>query len=88
MSALKLFKVANLRYQLTWQYLITLLHSPTDVAPQFLSTKKLVDIRTIAFYKPSRGKRCRFPSLLTHSRSCISFIKNQKISISKSGTYL
>ena len=60
MSALKLFKEANLRYELTWQYLITLLHSPTDAAPQFLPTKKLVDIRTIAFYKPSRGKRCRF----------------------------
>ena len=35
-SAFKLFTVANLRYQLSWQYFITLLYSFTDAAPQFL----------------------------------------------------
>ena len=34
--ALKFFTVANLRYRLIWWYQITLLHSPTDAAPQFL----------------------------------------------------
>ena len=41
--AFKLFTVANLRYQLSWQYQITLLYSPTDVAFQFL--KKLSPFR-------------------------------------------
>ena len=35
-SALKLFTLANLRYQLSWSSLITLLYAPTDTAPQFL----------------------------------------------------
>ena len=35
-SAFKLFSVANLRYQLSWLYYITLLYSPTNAVPQFL----------------------------------------------------
>ena len=35
-STFKHFTVANLRYQLSWLYQITLLYSPTDAAPQFL----------------------------------------------------
>ena len=38
-SALKFLTVANLRYQLSWWYLISQLYSPTDVAPQFLWRK-------------------------------------------------
>ena len=34
--AFKLFTVANLRYQLSWEYWVTLLYFPTDAAPQFL----------------------------------------------------
>ena len=56
MSALKLFKAANLRYQLTWQYLITLLHSPTDAAPQFLPTKKLVTSERSPFINHREAK--------------------------------
>ena len=33
-SALKLLMVANLRYQLSWSFQITLLYSSTDAAPQ------------------------------------------------------
>ena len=32
-SAFKLFSVANLRYQLSWLYYITLLYSPTNAVP-------------------------------------------------------
>ena len=39
MSALKLFTVANLRYQLSWEFYVTLLYSPTDAAPQFLKKR-------------------------------------------------
>ena len=35
-SAFELFSVANLRYQLSWLYYITLLYSPTNAVPQFL----------------------------------------------------
>ena len=35
-SAFKLFSVANLRYQLSSLYYITLLYSPTNAVPQFL----------------------------------------------------
>ena len=35
-SALKFFLVANLCYQLSLQYHIALLYSPTNAAPQFL----------------------------------------------------
>ena len=35
-SAFKLFSVANLRYQLSWLYYITLLYSPTNAVPRFL----------------------------------------------------
>ena len=35
-SAFKLFSVANLRYQLSWLYYITLFYSPTNAVPQFL----------------------------------------------------
>ena len=39
-SVLKLFAGANLRYQLSLKYFITLLYSSTDAAPQFF--KKLI----------------------------------------------
>ena len=35
-SALKLFMVANLHYQLSWWNQIILLYSPANAAPQFL----------------------------------------------------
>ena len=45
-SAFKLFSVANLRYQLSWLYYITLLYSPTNAVTVSLETNPVYLTKT------------------------------------------